>query len=264
MGVMLLAAVVLAGTHSHNDYERPRPLLDALDHGFDSVEADLFLVDGVLLVGHNRKDLKPERTFESMYVKPLAERLKANGGWVYKGVKHRVWVLVDIKADGTAVYAAFKKLVAKYPEIKPQSLRFIISGDRPIAEIVKDKGRFAALDGRWSDLAAGYSAELMPWVSEDWSSHFKWNGSGPFEESAQLSQMTAEVRKQHRMLRFWGAADGPEMWKIERAAGVYWLNSDHPAELQEWIMAQHPITTSRPSETTAPIREVRAKLNTHE
>lgn len=36
----------LERAHAHNDYEHDRPLLDALDHGFTSVEADVWLVDG--------------------------------------------------------------------------------------------------------------------------------------------------------------------------------------------------------------------------
>ncbi|MEU9588105.1 hypothetical protein AB0D70_32420, partial [Streptomyces werraensis] len=36
----------LPRAHAHNDYEHDRPLLDALDHGFTSVEADIYLVDG--------------------------------------------------------------------------------------------------------------------------------------------------------------------------------------------------------------------------
>src|SRR5688500_5242918 len=40
---------VLPHAHAHNDYLHDRPLLDALDHGFNSVEADIFLVDGQLL-----------------------------------------------------------------------------------------------------------------------------------------------------------------------------------------------------------------------
>ena len=35
----------LPRAHAHNDYEHPRPLLDALSHGFCSVEADVHLVD---------------------------------------------------------------------------------------------------------------------------------------------------------------------------------------------------------------------------
>lgn len=43
--------------HAHNDYEHPRPLLDALDHRFGSVEADVFLVGDQLLVGHDATEL---------------------------------------------------------------------------------------------------------------------------------------------------------------------------------------------------------------
>src|SRR5271154_2391532 len=61
----------LRHTHAHNDYEHTRPLFDALDQGFTSVEADIYLVDGQLLVGHTRSSLKPERTLEKLYLDPL-------------------------------------------------------------------------------------------------------------------------------------------------------------------------------------------------
>src|SRR5256714_6647293 len=77
--------VPLPQAHAHNDYEHKRPLFDALDNGFCSVEADIFLVDGELLVGHARQDLKPERTLEKLYLDPLRERIKANGGRVHPG-----------------------------------------------------------------------------------------------------------------------------------------------------------------------------------
>jgi hypothetical protein len=35
----------LSRAHAHNDYEHDRPLYDAFAHGFNSVEADVFLVD---------------------------------------------------------------------------------------------------------------------------------------------------------------------------------------------------------------------------
>ncbi len=60
----------LRRAHAHNDYEHPRPLLDALSHGFTSVEADIHLVDGQLLVAHDPIDLDPSRTLESLYLAP--------------------------------------------------------------------------------------------------------------------------------------------------------------------------------------------------
>jgi hypothetical protein len=41
----------LTSAHAHNDYEHSRPLLDALDNGFCSVEADIWLTNGVDIVG---------------------------------------------------------------------------------------------------------------------------------------------------------------------------------------------------------------------
>ena len=48
----------LRHAHAHNDYAHRRPLWDALDRGFCSVEADIFLSRGELLVGHTWFDLR--------------------------------------------------------------------------------------------------------------------------------------------------------------------------------------------------------------
>jgi hypothetical protein len=61
----------LAAAHAHNDYEHDRPLFDALEHGFTSVEADVWLVDGELRVAHDLEDAKPGVTLESLYLDPL-------------------------------------------------------------------------------------------------------------------------------------------------------------------------------------------------
>src|SRR4051812_6991468 len=74
------AVMPLPNAHAHNDYAHNRPLFDALDHGFSSIEADVFLINGNLLVGHDREALRPERTLKSLYLAPLAERIRENNG----------------------------------------------------------------------------------------------------------------------------------------------------------------------------------------
>ena len=64
----------LIHAHAHNDYEHTHPLFDALDHGFASVEADIHLVDGQLLVAHSRSEVNPERTLQALYLDPLRAR----------------------------------------------------------------------------------------------------------------------------------------------------------------------------------------------
>src|SRR5689334_17418060 len=46
--------------HSHNDYRQKHPLTDALRLGYLSIEADVFLVDGDLLVAHEREECRPD------------------------------------------------------------------------------------------------------------------------------------------------------------------------------------------------------------
>ena len=103
----------LGQAHAHNDYYHKRPLLDALSHEFCSVEADVFLKNGNLLVGHFSFELKESRTLESLYLAPLAKRVKANGGSVHK-TKAPFHLMIDFKTDGPKTYAALQPLLEKY------------------------------------------------------------------------------------------------------------------------------------------------------
>ncbi|PGH06971.1 hypothetical protein GX51_02009 [Blastomyces parvus] len=62
--------------HSHNDYWRPAPLFSALETGCISVEADIWLFDDDLFVGHTAGSLAPDRTLTKMYIDPLVEILE--------------------------------------------------------------------------------------------------------------------------------------------------------------------------------------------
>ena len=99
--------------HAHNDYRHDRPLLDALDHGFVGVEADIYLQDGQLLVAHDRDELTPDRTFDGLYLRPLDERVTQQGGHVYADGSD-LMLLIDIKADAEAVYVVLDQLLAGY------------------------------------------------------------------------------------------------------------------------------------------------------
>jgi len=63
--------VPLARAHSHNDYQQERPLEMALEAGFCSMEADIYLIKQELVLGH----VKPtERLLETHYLNPLMKR----------------------------------------------------------------------------------------------------------------------------------------------------------------------------------------------
>ena len=242
----LSTVVPLLNAHAHNDYEHKRPLLDALDNGFCSVEADIFLVDGQLLVGHTRKDLKPERTLEKLYLDPLRERVKANGGKVYPGGP-TVFLLIDVKSEAKPTYAALAKVLTKYADIlsvtrdakfEAKAITVVVSGNCDREAITAEKERFAAIDGRPFDLDSDAPTDLVPWVSANWIQISRWKGEGPMpaDELANLREFTAKAHKRGRLVRFWATPENPVVWEQLLAAGVDLLNTDQLPELRRFLL----------------------------
>src|ERR1700748_3648711 len=102
-GAKATPVVPLRHAHAHNDYEHSRPLFDALDNGFCSVEADISLVDGKLLVAHKPSETSPKKTSQRLYLDPLRERIKANGGRVYTNGPEFT-LLIDLKQSWKVIY----------------------------------------------------------------------------------------------------------------------------------------------------------------
>ncbi|KAJ5767856.1 hypothetical protein N7533_000439 [Penicillium manginii] len=62
--------------HSHNDYWRRVPLFSALRAGCTSVEADIWLENDILRVGHTPHTILRGQTLNSLYLNPLLETLQ--------------------------------------------------------------------------------------------------------------------------------------------------------------------------------------------
>jgi hypothetical protein len=235
----------LPQAHAHNDYEHARPLLDALSHGFCSVEADVWLVEGRLLVAHDLHDAKPGRTLEALYLDPLRTRVQQNGGRVSPGGP-TLTLLVDVKSEATNSYRALREVLQRYEKLltrfhpdrtETNAITVIISGNRARALMTNEAMRLAAYDGRLDDLDSADSRHLIPLISDNWSLHFKWKarpGEGPLpaEEEAKLAQIVQRTHQQGRQLRWWGAPDSPVAWRVLAAAGVDLINTDDLDGLQ--------------------------------
>ena len=236
--------------HSHNDYLHERPLLDALNHGFASIEADVFPVEGQLLVAHTFLELSKQKTLESLYLKPLREIVVRNGGSIYansggngNGARRPLILLVDIKTKGVEAFAILESLLKSYDDIVSSSLdgefrekavTVIVSGDRPRAEIEKSNPRYAAIDGRLGDLESATPANLIPLISDNWGNHFKYRGQGkmPPAEREKLAGIVRKCHTQGRRLRFWATPESPELWTELQNAGVDLIGTDNLAALQ--------------------------------
>jgi hypothetical protein len=238
----------LARAHAHNDYEHARPLFDALDHGFCSVEADIWLTPAGLLIGHDRKDLRPDRTLQSLYLDPLRARARANDGRVYRDGP-AFYLLIDVKTEAAETYATLDKVLAQYADIlsvtrddkfEAKAVTAVLSGNRAIAVIERQPVRYVGIDGRPENLDSNPPAALFPWISANWTLLFRWNGEGamPAAEKDKLADMVGRAHGQGRKVRFWATAENEAVWKELVAAGVDYINTDKLEELQTFLLAE--------------------------
>ena len=172
--------VPLIHTHAHNDYEHTRPLFDALDQGFCSVEADIWLVNGQLLVAHSRDKVKPDRTLQALYLDPLRQRVKKNGGRVYPNGPE-ITLLIDLKSSWTNIYPVLRTTLEKYADVlttyrdgvkQTNAINVILSGNHANEMFAGEATRLASSDGVPPDLDSAAPATLVPWISADWKRYF--------------------------------------------------------------------------------------------
>jgi len=221
--------------------------LDALEHGFCSVEADIHLVEGKLLVAHDRSQIRTNRTLEGLYLEPLRQRVKKNGGRVFTGVPEFT-LLIDLKSQWQTTYPALRSVLTKYEDIltsftggtrRSNAVLVIITGERSLKMFEGETVRYAAFDGQLTELQSNESPNLIPWISSQWSVTFKWTGSGemPPDQKARLDELVAKTHQQGRRLRFWGSPDRLEFWRELIAHKVDLINTDKLEGLQKFFEA---------------------------
>ncbi|MGW2089872.1 phosphatidylinositol-specific phospholipase C/glycerophosphodiester phosphodiesterase family protein [Streptomyces sp. NPDC001880] len=242
----------LRRAHAHNDYLHTRPLYEALGHGFTSVEADIFLVDGELLVAHEATGLDPARTLASLYLDPLMDRVRANHGTVHPGHHAPVQLLIDIKTDGAAAYLELDRQLRRYRRmltsyhhgrVRPGAVTPVVSGDRAArVPMEAQRTRYAFYDGRPEDLGTSADASFIPLISSSWTDGFGWLGAGPFPvaERDKLRGLVARAHTRGQRVRFWATPDAPgpqreAVWTELLAAGVDHLNTDDLAGLERFL-----------------------------
>ncbi len=244
--------IPLSRAHAHNDYEHDRPLYDALDHGFNSVEADVLLVDDDLYVAHNAREVTSDKTLRLLYLEPLKKRIMKNGGRVFpKGPQFTL--LIDIKTGAVETYRAFDRILAEYRDIftcfgpdgrSDKAVLAIITGNRPCEFMESQKHRYAGCDGRLTDLRSDYPADLIPMISDNWKKYFKWNGTGeiPAGERERLREIVQKAHEKGRLVRFWSTPDNPSparevFWSELLSAGVDLINTDDLEGLRQFLLA---------------------------
>lgn len=232
------AKYTVANTHSHNDYEQATPFWMAWQEQFGSIEADIWLVNGVLLVGHSREEIKSGRTLEEYYVKPLASCIEKNNGHPYADTIRQLNILIDVKADSVAALNALISLLDKYPVLEhTPSLRWVISGNRPSPELYTSYPVFITFDG---ELHRQYSPEALSKISLmsdnlHYYSHWLGQVAMPEADKKVIQEAVNHAHELNLPVRFWEAPDKPAAWEQLMELHVDYINTDHIRELATYL-----------------------------
>ena len=153
----LLAGIVAAAQspvmiHSHNDYMQTAPFWQAYSQHVHSIEADVFLEGGVLLVGHDRGDLSKDMTFKSLYVEPIVSVFSRNGGKAWKDSDGHLQLMVELKSKTVPALKAVTSLLSEYPEVfdpavNENAVRVVVTGNVPAPEDFGRWPEYISFDG---------------------------------------------------------------------------------------------------------------------
>ena len=222
--------------HSHNDYDRTVPFYEAYSQHCISIEADVFLQDGEILVAHNRKDVSAERSLRTMYIEPIVKIFRENGGRMWKGSDDRLQLMIDLKTGESL--PGVVALVEEYPDVfdSPEGVKVVISGSRPEPEDFDKWPGCIWFDGDFTNGKLEYTPkqlERVAMISTDFR-HFarQWNGKGRMIDS-ELEAVTKAVEAAHAVgkpIRFWDTPEGTTAYFTFIRLGVDIVNTDHPAK----------------------------------
>lgn len=241
--------IPLIRAHSHNDYNRVRPLHDALENGFTSVEADILYIYGELYVGHNMPDSANHNlpTLSGAYLWPLYQHYKANGNQIYPGYEGDFYLWIDIKFESYKAYRKLKQELMPYKDMlnywedgKPRKgkVTVILSGDRPIQMVKNESLRLVTLDGRMADLEKEYDSDIMPFVSQNRRDIFKLDEHGEItaEEYEKLKRFVQQCFDQGKKTRLWATPEDERIWQKLLDAGVDLINTDNLEQLKNFLL----------------------------
>ncbi|EME82012.1 uncharacterized protein MYCFIDRAFT_30409 [Pseudocercospora fijiensis CIRAD86] len=246
--------------HSHNDYWRPIPFYSALSIGAISVEADVWLYDETLYVGHEVSALKKERTFDRLYIEPILSVLKAqnpNSSFVgttmtKNGVYdtssgQTLYLFVDVKTNGTEAWPHVVKALEPLREagylttyngtgVTSGPVTVIGTGNTPLNQVQGVSPRDYFYDAPLALLGSTFSnitADVSPIASTAFSAQFGAvkNGTLNSTQAATLSSQIETAREKGIGARYWDQPNWPvynrnAVHELLYAAGVALLNAD--------------------------------------
>jgi alkaline phosphatase len=228
----------VANAHSHNDYEQDVPFRKAYEHGFGSIEADIFLRGETLIVAHDTSEVKLNRTLDSLYLVPLQQCIEKNRGHVYPDSLRKLILLIDIKTAAVPTLDQLRRTLENYPAlIKCKTLQVMISGNRPSPELFSTYPSYIMFDGVPDIEYPREALARIGMISDNMRKHTQWNGTGliPVPDKEKLEALVDKAHRLNKKLRLWNAPDNLNTWYTLIKLNVDLVNTDKIPELAAFL-----------------------------
>ena len=262
------AGVTPIPCHSHNDYLREHPLIDALSNGCISVEADIWQEGDMkddLRVGHAKKSLKDDRTLKTLYINPIIQRLQAangekrtipnlqgqwNGMFAMKSNQTLV-LLIDFKTGNEATWSTLMNALKPFRDggwlshwdlrrqhFQPGPITMVASGASTLDEVMRQTfgnstslRRDIFLDAPLANLGSDNQYNRS-------NSYYASTNYGKSADEKTIKSQIAAARKSQLISRYWNAPDdylaAAGFWPELKADGVGIFNTDHLTHFKDW------------------------------
>ncbi|MHA7128958.1 alkaline phosphatase [Algoriphagus namhaensis] len=229
--------------HSHNDYLRNVPFWEAFGAGAASIEVDVLLVDGEILVAHELESTRPERTLRSLYLEPILKAAELD-----MLSQRNFDLLVDLKTEAYSTLAAVIEESTEFADLlysaeNPEGPKLIISGNRPAVAAYEDYPEWIFFDYQSKSLTPDLPWRKIAMVSLSFRQFSVWNGKGRMVEAERekLIEFIENVHKYDKPVRFWATPDSKSAWRAFHDLGVDYINTDEPVQAADYLskLSQH-------------------------
>jgi hypothetical protein len=246
----LFAQPILPCAHSHNDYLQKRPLLDAVELGFGSIEIDICLNQhNELKVAHIPWFLGRKKNIEELYFEPIAKMIENKDSIFRYSNQFPLHLLIDFKNNADSTYTYLKVVFVKYASyitqykngqvIHQAPLVIHITGNKPWKAMMLDTILYARMDGPLilADTSSQFIGlesvepeyiKLMGRAAAPYS-RLKVFKKGYKNKSFFYYQVRANLKTyQEQMIttRYYAVPNRKKHWAMLLDCGVSWINVD--------------------------------------
>ncbi|KAF2269308.1 hypothetical protein CC78DRAFT_277062 [Lojkania enalia] len=255
----LTRGIVPIPVHSHNDYWRDVPFYSGLSYGAISIEADVWLINGTLYVGHEVSALTDERTLESLYIKPILDTLqrqnpitKFSPTPTYNGVfdtssDQTIYLFIDLKTSGPETWTVVLDALAPLKDagylstydgetFDEKPVTVIGTGNTPIWAVQNAIPRFAFYDAPLALLSSTFSNVTSfdsPIASTNFEAVFGSIKGLEFNktQAEKLEEQVSVAHEKGIKARYWNTPAWPvgtrnAVWRTLWEGGADLINAD--------------------------------------